>query len=310
MSFRNCLCFFLTATSFSALSLFADIDALDLSSENIEQVDSGDKRSPVTFQMYCDFISDTKIRKGYYKGDYLEFSEAEAELGFVFYYCPAYTEGASAAISYIPTKIKWKENPWFDQDHFHTASLSFTSFTQRLPGWFWRGQFTLYTDAQQWDLEQYTWYDIILWGRYTYLEELGLHVGMIAETGMRMDRIYPILGADWQVSKRWKLNLVFPVNVSLEYLITEKWAVALAGRTFNSRHRVAPNEANGRSLVRYENTGAEFAVKFNGRYLTANIHAGSTLGGRYRIADKRNHHPHTYKLDPSGYVGAELELHF
>ncbi len=51
-------------------------------------------------------------------------------------------------------------------------------------------------------------------------------------------------------------------------------------------------------------------VKYETQYLSANIHTGSTLEGDFRVSNKNNHHPHHYHLDPSGYVGAEIEVTF
>ena len=62
--------------------------------------------------------------------------------------------------------------------------------------------------------------------------------------------------------------------------------------------------------MRYQNVGAEFAVKYENSGITASIHAGSTLGGRYRIANRYNHRARNYHLDPAGYVGGEIDVKF
>lgn len=310
MNFKRSISTFLALATLSTSILSAfdiDIDNSDFSAETISEPEGG---GAFHVGAYIDAIQGAEIRNGFYKGDKIHFAEASGEIGMVFYHCPAYAEGAAVAISYTYTQIKWDENPWFNQDHFNTVSLVFSGFSNRLCRWMWKSQVAINMDANQWDLEDYSTYDILLWGRYEYRKDIGVHIGFLAQTGMQMDRVYPILGADWQVSKRWKLNLVYPVNISLDYLVTDNWSFALAGRAFNSRHRVSPRESHPRYVVRYENTGAEFAVKYSQSQLTANVHAGTTLGGRYRIADKNNNHPHTYKLDPSLYVGAEVNMRF
>ncbi len=284
------------------------IDFSDFSSESIQT--PGTKQSPFSGKTKIDVIQKAKIDKGFFKGDEVQFGEADVQLGSVIYYCEAYKAGAAAALSYTNTYIHWATNPWICQTNFYTATLNISGFSNRLERWLWRGQASINVDAEEWNLENYASYDFLLWGRYEQTEEIGLHVGLIVETGMLMDRVYPILGADWQISKKWKLNLILPVNVSIEYMLNSNWMLAVAGRCFNSRHRANRHEGQAKALVRYENIGAEFAVRYENRGLSANIHAGSTLGGKLRIADKQNHHPRRYKLNPAGYIGAEATLKF
>ncbi|WP_068468095.1 hypothetical protein [Candidatus Protochlamydia phocaeensis] len=303
---------FITINVFT-LPLWADgdvtINPTDFSSENINQAKPPQK-TPFSLTTLVDSIGNSKIERGHFKGDNIRFAEASAEVGSVVYYCPAYSEGANIALRYTATYIKWLENPWFDQQHFHTITLSFGGVTKRIDKWFWRTQLSINYDAGSKFDTEYINYDLILWGRYEYCRDIGLHVGFLAQTGMRLDRVYPIIGADWQISRDWKLNLVFPVNVSLEYAITPHWFFVLAGRNFDSRHRVKAHESHHKALIRYENIGAEVAIKYAALGMTANIHAGTTLGGCYRLADRHNHHPNHYYLQPAGYVGGEIDVKF
>lgn len=304
---------FLTAfTAFSPLA-FADdkdaqIDFTDYSAENIKTLPK--KQSPFTFKTKIDIVQKAKIDNGFFKGDEIQFGEIDAELGSMLYYSEAYKSGAAAALNYSVTYLHWASNPWICQSKFYIATLNISGFSKKLNRWLWKGQVAINVDTQEWDFQDYAYYDMLLWGRYEYRKDLGLHVGIIVETGMLMDRVYPILGADWQISKKWKLNLVYPLNVSLDYLINHSWSVALAARSFNTRLRAGHHEGQSKALIRYQNVGAELAVKFENDKMSANFHAGSTLGGTLRIADSHNHHPRRYRLNPSGYVGAELDLKF
>lgn len=283
------------------------IDPQDVGSLNITQPA---KRTPFSFETHLDAVSNAKIREGYYKEDEVQFAEADVELGMVVYYCPAYEEGLRLAVSYTATYLRWAENPWFDQDHYNTVSLKIGGFSKRIDQWFWRAGVMINMDADEWSA-YYTSYDILLWGRYEYCKNVGIHIGFWAETGLRLDRIWPIIGADWQISPKWKLNLVYPFNVAIEYALTKKWALALAGRNFDSRHRVHDGDGySTKRLVRYENIGAEFMIKYDALGISANIHAGTTMGGKYRIANCHNHHPYNYKLKPAGYVGGEVDVKF
>lgn len=291
--------------------IFADVDNdIDVTNMSDEQIPAQESKGrPFSLDVHFDAVKTTDIRKGYYKDDSVQFAEGQATLGLIYYYCPRYTEGLGLTVGYERTIIRWEHNPWFNQELYNTANLSFTGFTKRLHKWFWRGQLDINIDADHIQ-SSYMFYNLLIWGRYELCQDIGFHVGFIAQTGMQMDRVYPILGIDWQISRRWKLNLVFPVNVSLEYLITSRWSIAIAGRAFDSRHRVSNKEPHPRYLVRYTNAGGELAIKYDDTVVSANIHAGYTLGGDLRIANPHNHHPHHYKLDPSGYAGAEVVVKF
>lgn len=292
----------------TAFSILADveIDPQDIGTEKIAQPA---KRTPFSFATHVDVVGNSKISKGFYKGDKINFAEAQVEAGSIVYYCPTYTEGARVALGYSPTYLKWHENPWFDQDHFNIVSLSLSGFTKRIDNWFWRTQLTANFNADQWN-SGYTSYDILLWGRYTYSKNIGIHFGFLAQTGLRMDRIYPVIGFDWQISPQWKLSAVFPVNISLLYSFSSHWSIGTAARFFNTRFRVKHSDHSLKPLVRYTNTGAEFIIKYDDDTMSANIHAGSTLGGTFRVANRKNNHARDYDFDPVAYVGAEIDVKF
>ena len=301
----------LALMAFSTSPMFADSDVdVDMTDLGPQDMNASAKKSPFSLAGRVDAIKKTEISQGYFKGDTFHFSTGEAEAGMVFYYCPAYSEGANVAITYTSSLIDWQNNPWFCQDHFNTVTFTLGGMTKRIKGWFWQAQVGVNVDADEWDLVDYANYDLLLWGRYEYCPHIGVHIGFIAQTGMQMDRVYPILGADWRISRNWKLNLVYPVNVSLEYLITDNWSVYVGGRTFNVRYRVGKHESSPKNVIRYENLGAEAAVVYQNDFTSANIHVGSTLGGKFRVANEHNDHPHHYKLRPSGYVGGEVVVKF
>lgn len=298
-------------TAWFALMIFSVWADIDIDPQNIadEKINQPAKRTPFGFDTHADVVGSSKISKGFYEKDKVEYAEAEAEAGMVIYYCPKYTEGARVAVGYSPVYLKWHGNPWFDQDHFNIITLTVAGFTKRLNHWFWRAQLTANFDADEWS-SKYTSYDLLLWGRYALCQDIGIHFGFLAETGLRMDRAYPVIGLDWQISSNWKLNAVFPVNMSLLYTFSRHWSMGIAGRFFNSRFRVRHNEHSHKPLVRYTNIGAEFIIQYETETMTANFHAGSTLGGNFRVADDRNNHAKHYDLDPSGYVGAEIDIKF
>lgn len=291
-----------------AFSIQADIevDTQDIGDETIEQPS---KRSPFSFDTHVDVISSTEIDKGFYKKDKVNYAESIAELGMIVCYNEEYTEGVLAAVAFNPTYLKWHGNPWFEHDHFNMANFTVSAFTKRADRWFWRAQLTAAFDVDNWSTK-YTLYDITLWGRYELCNGVGVHIGFLGETGVQLDRVYPIVGFDWEISKKLKLSLVFPVNISLLYSVNSCWSLGASGRFFNSRFRVPDSEVSHKPLVRYTNFGAEFIVAYKRDYISANIHIGSTVGGIYRVANSRNRHADNYHLAPSAYAGAEVDMKF
>lgn len=301
--------------TFSSNVLFAndDIDSADAGSESITGPFNSptQKGSPFSFSAYSDAMGKAKIKKGFFKGDHFQFAIANAELSAVYYYCPQYEEATNITLGYTENYFGWKENPWYDQTHFHTITLSFGGTTKRLDRWLWRGQVDF--NYEGWDEEfrgEYLNYNLILWGRYTLCQNIGIHMGFFVETGMRMDRIYPIIGFDWQINRKWKLNAVFPFDMSLQYLYNQNWTFALAGRTFSCRHRIKMDDPHPRYVTRYTNFGLEAMIKYSMHNMVANIHAGVTTGGKVKVANPNNHDPHYFELEPVGYVGGEIDMRF
>jgi hypothetical protein len=293
------------------IPLFAADETVDFNDYGSEQVtEASSKLTPFFLNARADYICDSTIKDGFYEKDPFKFATVGLELGFVFYYNPVYTEGSTASIGYNKTRLSWTGNPWFDQQQFSTATLTFTGFSSRFNHWNWKGQLTLTTDADEWSLSDYTYYDTLLWGRYCYNPCLGFHIGFLLQTGMKMNQIYPILGFDWQMHPLWKLNVVFPVNLSLEYQFRNCWSLALAIRNFDNRFRVGKEEAHSQSLIRYRNVGNEIAIKYETKSLFVNIHAGYTWNGKFRVANNNNQHAAHYKLKPSAYYGAEAVVKF
>lgn len=282
----------------------------ELESESLGfQVITDTSNSPFNFEAKIDAIGKAKVKKKAFEGDTVSFAVGQDILSGIVYHDTAHSEAVSLGLGYTATYLHWHGDPCENQNHFSTLSVLFSGFTARLDRWFWRTQLSINLDTYEWS-SAYTNYDLILWGRYEFLKNIGIHFGFWAQTGMRMDRVYPIFGADWQICPKWKLNLVYPVNISLEYTLSKSWAFALAGRAFDSRQRLRKKSCQSKSLIHYQNMGAELAVLFNRQGLEANVHLGTTLGGRYRFADKHNHHAKNLHLKPAAYAGGEIEVDF
>lgn len=306
---KRSLRFFVLSALLSTVPLCADNFEEEgiYAGENIQD----DSPSPFKLEVAGDYVERAKFKTSYLDHQQLQFSEVGSKATMAFYYDACNLEGAVAGIGYTYTHLGWDDNPYFDQEDFNTVNFYLEGFSGRLNNWFWKGQFMLNINAEYFNINQYATYDLLLWGRYNYCDNLGLNIGFLAQTGMKIDRVFPVLGVDWQMKKDWKINLVFPVNISAVYAIDECWSLAAVGRMFDSRQRVGKKANIPRGIFEYRNVGVELALNYAcNSYITANVHAGSTLGGSLRIAERHRHHKHRLKLESAGYFGGKVELSF
>jgi len=290
-------------------SLQADLVDGTIAAETMPKPEQAEKGYPFKVELSGDAVGKAKFK---HSGEgHLKFNKIRVEGRGIFYHNDEFNEGAYATLGYQAIKLDWNENPYFSQTEFRTADLSIGAFTEHCCDWRWVGEASINIETDHPNFNEYSFYDLLLWGRYTYCEHIGIHVGMVVQTGMRIDQVYPVIGVDWQIDEKWKLNLIYPLNVSLVYQMSKCWSVALAARAFYERHRVGSHANLPRALVIYENTGGELAINYDcDRWLSVNVHAGYTTGGIYKVANQDYRHRHRFKFDGAAYAGGELALRF
>lgn len=294
--------------SFTNTSLHADFEDSIVSQEEIE---TPEHQGPFRGEFSFDAVGSANIDKPGFTGQEVDFSCFAGRVGSVICYSKVRREAFMLAIGGARAKIDWEENPYFSQTVFPTATLALRFFSNRLEDWIWQAQFAMNIDTEHWDFNHYLNFDILLWGRHDWRPNIGLHAGFIVQTGMQIDRIYPIIGFDWKINDLWKLNLVFPVNLSIERTLNDCWKAALAVRFFDVRERADEDEPLPMALVCYRNTGLELAFKYDwANIIEANIHAGYTVGGELRISNRHNDHPKHFDLGSAGYIGSELVVKY
>lgn len=243
----------------------------------------------------------------------VQFSIAEIDGGAVFYYNPCCKEGLLATLAYSHTRIHWK-NPYFNQQNFDTVSLALGGFTERACNWVWKGEVRLNADVDYFKASENLYWNIVLAGRFAYMECLGLNMGFIVFTGMKIDRIYPIIGIDWKINDQWKINLIYPTNIGIFYNYNKQWSFSLSSRSFDERHRVGDVKKRRweRGLIEYRATGVEAGVNFitcNEKWL-ANFHVGEILGGRVKVSKHHHNNIKRYKFKTAPYIGGEIAGRF
>jgi hypothetical protein len=309
--------------SLSALTLscplLAELNVDDYTTERllVNEAKENGEEAERPFSLSADFNATGKAKFEHKRCrkylDNVQFAIASVDGSMIFYYNPQCKEGLLATAAYTYTRIKW-ENPFFEQNHFDTVSIGIGGFTERAERWLWQGQVLLNADVDYFKASQNLYWNLVLSGRYAYTDSVGINIGFIAFTGMKIDRIWPIIGVDWQINEAWKLNLIYPLNVALVYAWNNEWSLAVAGRTFDERHRVgkAKQERWNRGLLEYRAAGVEGSIRYkscNGKWL-AELHAGEILGGRVKVSNKQHRHIHRFNFKTAPYVGGEVAAKF
>lgn len=291
----------------AALIADADIEVEDLSAQHVEEKTAG---GPFTFEIRGDYIGEAKFKCDHFSR--FTFATGQVDLNMVYYYNPCLQEGTSIGLSYMRTRLDWKYNPFFTQKDIDTVSVNLAGFTRRFEDWTWKGQISInFDNIEYWNLEDYMNYDLVLWGRYAYTQNLGLHMGFLALTGMKIDRVYPILGIDWTYNCHWKINAVFPMDLSIVYTLNDCWSFSAAGRFFAQRHRVKKNQFFSEGLWFYTSSGAELCVKYQPtRSISASIHGGYDFGGHLKVANRHYREGHRLRFDGAPYAGGEIDINF
>lgn len=286
-----------------------DYPLQDLSAE--QQTNPADAENrPYKISAFGDWIGNSKIDKKGYHHQSVKFYIANVQAEAVVYYNPHCEEGISLGLGYTRSRFDWNKNRFFKTKDMDQVSVTLSGFSKRLQDWQWLGYLTATFEPRYSNLSEYTNYDIMMWGRYTCTDIFNMHIGFLAQTGMKMDNIYPIIGFDWVINDKWKLNAVYPMNMSLVYTINCNWSAAAAIRIFDLRYRFGKHQRVEKALLHYRNNGLELALNYNKGDLSANVHAGGTFGGRFKIANKHYKHRKHFDLDSAAYAGAEASLKF
>lgn len=304
------LCFLLLASLPLTTSLQADLDDDTTIEGNYALAGYLGENHPFHIKADGDATGNADFKRK--SRGHVSFAEVGVDGTAIFYANPCYDEAAFGIGGYEYTRIHWNKNPYFDQSHFHTLALGLGAVTKRLGDWLWQAQLRANFDLIHFKFSEYITWDMFAWGRYSYCPDINLHFGFLAFTGMKFDRVYPIVGFDWKFKEKWKLNAIFPIDMSLQYFINNRWSLALAAKFIQSRHRVGPHENLPRGIVVYTAGGIEFGVDYISvsERFTANVHIGEILGGILKVANMHYHHKRRFRFRTAPYAGGEVTWKF
>lgn len=219
--------------------------------------------------------------------------------------------GVVFGAQYVGTDVAWRENPSFKTTHFSYLGFTLGAYTLELDRWSWKATFSALFDTAVLDLSNYALYDALIIGEYSLPCGLYLNVGFMLELGLCKEKAWPVFGFRYDASPLWRLHLIYPIDISLEYLLTPTVTFAGAIRFLRDRHRVLDTEPAPMSIYNYETLGAEATLIFRPLYtLELKGFAGSTFRGDFTISDRNNHHGIHYKFRPTFYAGGGASLKF
>lgn len=295
--------------------LLADLNDESFGANDITAFDANpdaplEEQGPFVIRAAYDYIGKAEFDKHPYKNQKFRFSEVDVDASAVFYYNPCYKEGWVATLGWTQDDLDWNQNPFFHQKKFQQVSLGLAAFTSRAENWDWRAVAKANIDPEHLNFQEYLTWDFLVWGRYKLNCDWGVHFGLLALTGMKIDRVYPIIGFDWTISRKWTLNAVFPTNISLLYKYSCNWTFNLAARFWEVRHRTSENQPLPRAVWIYRNAGIELGTTYKWKGWLANIHAGYAVGGKLKIANKHYRHKHNLNFNGSPYAGGEISYNF
>ena len=209
------------------------------------------------------------------------------------------------------THLGWDENPYFSEENFYYLTFKVVGITHHFNDWRWQAHLGFYVDPEEFNFGKSTIYEGLLWGRYAHSEKLGVHIGMIGQTGIDRDQVYPILGIDYTPSKQWKLNIIYPLSINANYLVSERWTLQAAAHYFKRRHRVSSSEANANGIFEYRNIGTESAIIYIlNKHFSAKTYAGFTLGGDLKILTSSGSSLTFSEFDAAAYFGGSFTVQF
>ena len=207
--------------------------------------------------------------------------------------------------------LDWEYNSYFNEDQFTNLHLAISGYSYCSEKWYLRARAAAFMDVDEFDFDDYTFYQGLLWARYSHSEQLGFHIGFLTQLGLEDEKVYPIIGLDYYFCKHWHLNAVFPMNIGLVYAINKKWSAEVAARYLKARQRVGKDESLSKGIFEYTNYGCELAIIFHPNpAVKAKLLVGSMVGDELEISNHKGLMPVTYEFDDSLYIGGLISAIF
>ena len=266
--------------------------------------------NPLFFKAYYDIVGPSKFTTDPFDGEKLHFSSGIAELSSFVYFDECHHEGITLGATYMNSYVGWHNNPAFHQKTFNSVGLALGAYSGRVENWVFKAFVKAAVDTN-FDFNNYLLWDLGAYGIYTLCPGIALNFGFYAQTGMKVDRVWPVIGFIWDYSDRIRLDAVFPIDLNLYYRINDHWQAGVGAQFFRTRNRAGKDEPLKKAIWVYENSGLAFRLNYESNELTyASVHIGYTFGGRLKLADEDYDERHHYRFNSAPYAGGEFGVKF
>jgi hypothetical protein len=222
----------------------------------------------------------------------------------------------SYGLGYNYMKIDWEKNPRFSQTNFNYAVASLGYVSTTLERWRWILNAGITVDAERLDFAQTGVFHSMLWGRYHFNQSWGAHVGILGWYGIKNGYALPIFGVDWRFASHWTLDVIFPLDFSLNYAFNNRLSLEVAYSTFGGPYRYPHRAHGGRNgfhdpIFEVYSRGADLNFRYKHNHLLrADIGIGWDFGGWILVRDHNNRHGKYFHYESAPYAQATLAFTF
>jgi len=203
--------------------------------------------------------------------------------------------------------IDWDQNPRFTSNNYIYGITSLSWISNSIDRWRWVVNGGVAVDVRTWDFGKSAVYYTTLWGRYAALKNVGVHIGFYGYYGALNGYVLPILGVDWQITRKWELKAVFPVDASINYRFNPHLTTSLLATSMGGPYRF-PRRVHGGvdgfkdGIFKVYSTTVEWNLKFNQKeFFSVGAGGGWDFGGWIQIADSHNRHKKYYNFNGAAY---------
>ena len=273
-----------------------------------------DHKHPVHFEAEYRAVGKAEFRNKPVKDTHEKYADGKARLFYSHDITPDNTLSWGVSDTYL--KFDWPQNPRFTGDHYNFAGASLAWVSTSVTDWRWILGTAATVDASDFNFGKTGVYYGLMWGRYHYSKDVGLHLGWTGFAGVHNGYLLPIIGVDWKFKQNWKLKAIFPVDFSLHYNFATDWSLILAAKSFGRPYRFPMRVHGGigkfhNGIFQVYSTGAELNLNYShSNFFTAEIGGGWNFGGWTFIEDSQGHQGKYFRFNGAPYAQANFAFTF
>lgn len=257
-----------------------------------------------------DQLEDADFKNPETPGDSMGYTQADARLLVNIPLQQCY--GAQLYLGWGNSTIDWAENPYFSEKTYGYIDFGIGGYTFVIPNWKIVATVAASIDTDN-SGSDYMLYKGLLWAQYCYENgyfcDTSLHFGLIGTSGLEETYLLPIIGFAATPYPGWRLSVVFPMDMSLSYMIYNNTSAYVGMRGYRRRHRLSEEEPVAKGVWLYRNIGTELGIRYNNCcWLEGNLHVGITWEGDLKVMDPNGEAINHVKSKSTLYAGVSASV--